>query len=60
MAEFSRPATLDDLERLLRALDEHGVEYLLVGGYACRARLSSRHHRHRPPPPRRAGVSGMH
>ena len=32
--EFSRPATLDDLRALIRALNEHGVDYLLIGGYA--------------------------
>ncbi len=32
--EFSRPATLEDLKALIRALDEHGVDYLLIGGYA--------------------------
>jgi predicted nucleotidyltransferase len=35
--EFSRPATLDDLKMLLRSLNEHGVEYLLIGGYALAA-----------------------
>lgn len=37
MAEFSRPATLEDLKLLLRSLNEHGVEYLLIGGYALAA-----------------------
>ena len=37
MDEFSRPATLDDLKLLLRALDEQDVEYLLIGGYALAA-----------------------
>lgn len=37
MAEFSRAATLDDLKLLLRSLNEHGVEYLLIGGYALAA-----------------------
>lgn len=37
MEEFSRPATLDDLKLLLRSLNEHGVDYLLVGGYALAA-----------------------
>lgn len=32
--EFSRPATLEDLKALIRALDAHGVDYLLIGGYA--------------------------
>ena len=34
MEEFSRPATLEDLKTLVRALNEHGAEYLLIGGYA--------------------------
>jgi hypothetical protein len=34
MDEFSRPATLDDLKSLLRSLNEHRVDYLLIGGYA--------------------------
>ncbi len=37
MQEFSRPATLDDLKLLLRSLNAHGVEYLLIGGYALAA-----------------------
>jgi predicted nucleotidyltransferase len=35
--EFSRPATLEDLKLLLRSLNEHGVPYLLIGGYALAA-----------------------
>jgi len=35
--EFSRPATLEDLKLLLRSLNEHGAEYLLIGGYALAA-----------------------
>jgi predicted nucleotidyltransferase len=35
--EFSRPATLEDLKLLLRSLNEHGVDYLLIGGYALAA-----------------------
>lgn len=34
VAETSRPATFNDLKSLLRSLHEHGVEYLLIGGYA--------------------------
>lgn len=34
MESFSRPATLDDLKTLIRALNERGVEYMLIGGYA--------------------------
>lgn len=37
MDEFSRPATLDDLKLLLRSLNEHDVDYLLIGGYALAA-----------------------
>lgn len=37
MDEYSRPASLDDLKRLLTALNEAGAEYLLVGGYALAA-----------------------
>jgi hypothetical protein len=37
MPERSRPATLDDLKRLLSALHEQGAEYLLIGGYALLA-----------------------
>lgn len=35
--EYSRPATLEDLKLLLRSLEQHGVEYLLIGGYALAA-----------------------
>jgi predicted nucleotidyltransferase len=34
MEDFCRPATLDDLKLLLGSLNEHQVEYLLIGGYA--------------------------
>jgi len=34
MEEYSRPATLDDLKALVAALNTHGVDYLLIGGYA--------------------------
>lgn len=37
MAQFSRPATLDDLKLLLQSLNEHAVDYLLIGGYALAA-----------------------
>lgn len=36
-AKFARPASVEDLKLLLRALAEHGVDYLLVGGYALYA-----------------------
>lgn len=34
MEEYARPATLDDLKMLIRSLNEHKVDYLLIGGYA--------------------------
>jgi predicted nucleotidyltransferase len=34
METYSRPATLDDLKTLICALNERGVEYILIGGYA--------------------------
>jgi predicted nucleotidyltransferase len=37
MEKFSRPASLEDLKLLLRALNEHGVDYMLIGGYALAA-----------------------
>lgn len=37
MPERARPATLDDLKQLVRALNEQGAEYLLIGGYALLA-----------------------
>lgn len=33
----ARPATVDDLKLLLQAFNDHGVEYLLIGGYALYA-----------------------
>jgi predicted nucleotidyltransferase len=35
--EESRPATLDDLKFVIRILNEHDVDYLLIGGYALHA-----------------------
>jgi predicted nucleotidyltransferase len=35
--QTARPASVDDLKLLLRALDDYGVEYLLIGGYALYA-----------------------
>lgn len=35
--EYSRPATLEDLKSLIRSLNEHRVDYLLIGGYALYA-----------------------
>ena len=32
--ETVRPASVEDLKLLLRALDSHNVDYLLIGGYA--------------------------
>ncbi len=37
MDGYSRPATLEDLKLLLQSLNQHGVEYLLIGGYALAA-----------------------
>ncbi|MBX3694880.1 MAG: nucleotidyl transferase AbiEii/AbiGii toxin family protein [Steroidobacteraceae bacterium] len=37
MAEYTRPATWDDLRELARYLADAGVEYALVGGYAIAA-----------------------
>ncbi len=34
MDEFSRPATFNDLKALIASFNAHGVEYLLIGGYA--------------------------
>lgn len=37
MPEKARPATLEDLKRLARSLEEQGAPYLLIGGYALAA-----------------------
>lgn len=37
MDNYSRPALLEDLKQLLRSLNEQGVDYLLIGGYALAA-----------------------
>lgn len=42
MQEYSRPATLADLKALIRALNERGADYLLIGGYAL---FAHGHHR---------------
>jgi len=34
MEEYSRPATLEDLKTLIQSLNQQGVDYLLIGGYA--------------------------
>lgn len=34
MTETCRPATLDDLKMLISSLNNQGVDYLLIGGYA--------------------------
>jgi diphthamide synthase (EF-2-diphthine--ammonia ligase) len=34
---IARPASVEDLKSLLRALNDEGVEYLLIGGYALYA-----------------------
>jgi len=33
MQDLSRPATLDDLKKVVQALNEQGAEYFLIGGY---------------------------
>lgn len=42
MREYSRPATLEDLKTLIRALNEQGADYFLIGGYAL---FAHGHHR---------------
>ena len=37
MTEYTRPATWDDVKTLARHLNEAGVAYALVGGYALGA-----------------------
>ena len=37
MAEFTRPATWEDVKQLARYFDDAGVEYALIGGYALAA-----------------------
>jgi predicted nucleotidyltransferase len=34
VADYTRPATWEDVKRVARYLDEAGVEYALIGGYA--------------------------
>ena len=34
VTEYSRPATFEDLKMLVASLSQHGVDYLLIGGYA--------------------------
>lgn len=34
MQEYCRHATLEDLKMLMRSLNQHGVDYFLIGGYA--------------------------
>lgn len=34
MKDFSRPATLEDLKKLVEALNDRQADYLLIGGYA--------------------------
>ena len=36
-SKLARPASVDDLKLLLRALNDHDVDYLLIGGYALYA-----------------------
>jgi hypothetical protein len=37
VAEFTRPATWEDVKHLARYLEEARVEYALIGGYALAA-----------------------
>jgi hypothetical protein len=37
LTEYTRPATWEDVKTLARHLEEQGVEYALVGGYALAA-----------------------
>ena len=37
MVDYTRPATWDDVKKLARLLNDSGVEYALVGGYAIAA-----------------------
>lgn len=37
MAEFTRPATWDDVKTLACLLDEEGTRWALIGGYAIAA-----------------------
>jgi hypothetical protein len=37
VAEYTRPATWEDVKRLARYFEEAGVEYALIGGYALAA-----------------------
>jgi ABC-type glycerol-3-phosphate transport system substrate-binding protein len=37
VTEYTRPATWDDLKALVKRLNEAGVDYALVGGYAIAA-----------------------
>jgi len=32
--EYSRPATLEDVKKVMRSLNEKNAEYILIGGYA--------------------------
>jgi predicted nucleotidyltransferase len=32
--QYARPATIDDLKSVIRSLNENGVDYFLIGGYA--------------------------
>lgn len=32
--DYARAATIDDLKTVIRSLNDNGVEYLLIGGYA--------------------------
>jgi hypothetical protein len=62
---FSHPASFEDLKLLLRSLNEHGADYLLIGGYALAAHGYQRATADIdilwcPPPWKAGGASGMH
>ena len=40
VSEYTRPATWEDVKNLARLLNNAGVQYALVGGYAIAALLS--------------------
>ena len=37
MTVYAKPATLDDLKTIIKSLNGHGADYMLIGGYALYA-----------------------
>lgn len=37
-SKYSRPATLEDLKKVVRSLNENNAKYILIGGYALFSR----------------------